>query len=90
MPCTTHQAAMSPPMVPAPMTCTLRGLKPSFRVSPLGASSFSISDSLNTRRKFREVSLAISGVNISVSAIFMRTGSSPYLSNRSISRNGAG
>ena len=76
---------MSPPMVPAPMTCTLRGLKPS-----LGASSFSISDSLNTRRKLREASLAISGVNISVSAIFMRAGSSPYFSNRSISRNGAG
>ena len=69
MPQTTHQAAMSPPMVPAPMTCTLRGLKPS-----LGASSFSISDSLNTRRRLREVSLAISGANISVSAMRMRDG----------------
>ena len=49
-----------------------------------------ISESLNTRRKLREVSLAISGANISVSAWRMRTGSSPYCSNRSMRRNGAG
>ena len=76
---------MSPPMVPAPITCTRSGLKESF-----GASSFSISDSWNTRRKLRAVSLAISGAKISVSFTRMRFGSSPYFSNRSIRRNGAG
>ena len=89
MPQTTHQAAMSPPMVPAPITCTRRGLKP--LVLPFfGASSFNISDSMNTRRRLREVSLAISGAKISVSAVRMRFGSSPYCSNRSMRRYGAG
>ncbi len=86
MPETTHQPAMSAPITPAPITCTRRGLKG----RSLGACAFIISESLKTRRRLREVSLTISGAKARVSAAFMPSRLPACVSNRSISRNGAG
>ena len=86
MPEATHQPAMSAPMTPAPITCTRSGLKSRF----FGACAFSISDSLNTRRRLRDVSPTISGAKARVSATFMPSRLPACVSNRSISRNGAG
>ena len=86
MPEATHQPAMSAPITPAPITCTRSGLK----ASPLGACAFIISDSLNTRRRFLEVSPTMRGANARVSARFMPSRLPACVSNRSISRNGEG
>ena len=67
MPAATHTPAMSAPIVPAPITCTRSGFQCMF----LGACAFIISDRRNTRRRFFEVSLSISGAKARVSATFM-------------------
>ena len=82
----THQPAMSAPITPAPITCTRSGLK----ARPLGVCAFIISDSLNTRRRFFEVSPTMRGANARVSATFMPSRLPAWVSNRSISRNGEG
>ena len=86
MPEATHQPAMSAPITPAPITCTRSGLK----ARPLGACAFIISESLNTRRRFFEVSPTISGAKARVSASFMPSRLPACVSNRSIRRKGAG
>ena len=86
MPEATHQPAMSAPMTPAPITCTRSGLKSRF----FGACAFSISDSLNTRRRLRDVSPTISGAKARVSATFMPSRLPACVSNRSMRRKGAG
>ncbi len=82
----THQPAISAPITPAPITWTRSGLKP----ESFGAWSFSISISLKTRRRLREVGLIMRGANARVSAAFMPSRLPAWVSNRSISRNGAG
>ena len=55
-PCAAHQAAMSPPMMPAPTTCTLRRLRTAGGSAVLAQpSALSRSCSWNTRTRLRAV-----------------------------------
>ncbi len=83
-PCQAHQAAMSPPMAPAPMTWTCRPVH-----SP-SAKPLSFSRRKNTRTRLREVSVTSRRANEAISAFAMSCGLPPWFSHRSISACGAG
>ena len=71
-PRSTHQAAMSPPITPAPMTCTRRTF-----ISACFPNPFNRSIRKNTRRKFLETSPVINLPTRSDSSTIIRCGSSP-------------
>ena len=81
-PRSAHQAAISPPMTPAPMTCTRAKLGFSLPRSPCFLSD---SDRKNTRRRLREVSDPSSGTKRPASPSVIARQLSPCCSNKSIS-----
>ena len=84
-PCTAHQAAMSPPITPAPTTCTLR-----MPLSALPPRLLSASCRKNTRTRLRAVGVPASLAVARGSARSIRPTLPPKRRHSSIIANGAG
>ena len=84
MPRSAHQAAISPPITPAPITCTRANL------TPLVPCFLRLSEAKNTRRRLVAVGLPISGTKAAISPWLIACQVSPCFSNRSIRACGAG